>query len=530
MKSIYKGYEFRAAIENLAHKVNEVLFPRKPLRGVHWTDEITTAAINTRGEIYLADIRDDATVPHVVLEQYAGFVIHELLHRKYTDFNVNTGVPYIRALHNAIEDIWIERKGIAAKVTGNIESLLGALAKDMGDKALAAVTDWSNPAQYPFVLAMHGRTYAPNMPTAAGLAAIFDQACAKIDACNNSLDTLHLAQWVFDQLAAVEDAPQKPQNTPTSEDQGEGEGEGAGDNNKPADGSSDKSGDGDEDGVGKAKAPSLDTEPVEVEPTNQAPDEAGGSGSYSEGVRVIDSADALRIDPDKRFTQRPAVPAKLRYEVKRLFENSGSDEFNLKRKTGALNVHALPSFATGSVDLFKRRQEVEGIDSAVIILLDVSGSMFDDTGNKDAQRMTAAIQTTQALLDTLNKAGVKTAVLTFGSYTSIIKGFDMPSIKAMPLLERIKDGGSTNDYFAIRYAHKLLLQRPEQRKVVFAITDGDGNRRRAKAQVQSGERLGITTIGVGIQHDVSGVYPKHVNIQQIHDLGSASFKQIKLAA
>ena len=530
MKSIYKGYEFRAAIENLAHKVNGVLFPNRALRGVTWTDEVTTAAINQSGDIYLADIRDDATVPHIVLEQYAGFVIHELLHRKYTDFSFNAGVPYVRALHNAIEDIWIERKGIAAKVTGNIEALLGALAQDMGNKALAAVTDWSNPAQYPFVLAMHGRTYAPNMPTAAGLADIFDQACAKIDACQSSEDTLRLAYWVFDQLAAIEDAPQKPQNTPTKGDQGEGEGEGAGDSDKPADGSSDKAGAGDEEGAGKAKAPTIQTEPVEVEPTNQAPDELGGSGSYSEGHRIIDSEQALRVSPDKRFTQRPAVPAKLRYEVKRLFENSGSEEFQLKRKAGALNVHALPTFATGSVDLFKRRQEVEGIDSAVVILLDVSGSMFDDTGNKDAQRMIAAIQTTQALLETLNKAGVKTAVLTFGSFTSVIKGFDMPSIKAVPLLERIKDGGSTNDYFAIRYAHKLLLQRPEQRKVVFAITDGDGNRRKAKAQVQSGERLGITTIGVGIQHDVSGVYPKHVNIQQIKDLGSASFKQIKLAA
>jgi cobalamin biosynthesis protein CobT len=501
---------------------------------VTWTDEVTTAAINQSGDIYLADIRDDATVPHVVLEQYAGFVIHELLHRKYTDFSFNSHVPYIRALHNAVEDIWIERKGIAAKVTGNIESLLGALAQDMGNKALAAVTDWSNPAQYPFVLAMHGRTYAPNMPTAAGLAAIFDQACAKIDACRSSADTLAIAEWVFDQLTSIEDAPQKPQNAPTSGEEGEGEGEGAGDSNKPADGSSNKAGDengaGDEDGVGKAKAPTVQTEPVEVEPTNQAPDEAGGSGSYSENARITQAEDYLRITADKRFTQRPAIPAKLRYEVKRLFENSGSDEFNLKRKTGALNVHALPSFATGSVDLFKRRQEVEGIDSAVIILLDVSGSMFDDHNNKNAERMIAAIQTTQALLETLNKAGVKTAVLTFGSYTTVIKGFDMPALKAVPLLERIKDGGSTNDYFAIRYAHKLLLQRPEQRKVVFSITDGDGHRRKAKAQVQSGERLGITTIGVGIQHDVSGVYPKHVNIQNVADLGSASFKQIKLAA
>ena len=528
MKSQYKGYEFRAAIENLANKVNSVLFPNSPLRGVTWTDQITTAAINQSGDIYLSNIRDDATVSHAVLEQYSGFVIHELLHRKYTDFNYNSYLPYIKSLHNAIEDIWIERKGIAAQITGNIEGLLAALAQDMGNKALAAVTDWTNPAQYPFVLAMHGRTYAPNMPTAAGLAAIFDKACAQIDDCTSSADTLRLAEWVFSQLAAIDNAPQKPQNTPTSPSNDEGEGDGAGKANGPAKGASDK--DGDEDGIGKAKAPTADTDPVEVEPTNQAPDEAGGSGTYSENSRVVDSDHALRTNPDARFTTRPAIPAKLRYEVKRLFENSGSDEFQLKRKAGALNVQALPSFAAGSVDVFKRRMETEGVDSAVAILLDVSGSMFDDRGNPDAQRMTAAIQTAHALLDTLTKAGVKTTVLTFGSYVSVIKPFDMPALKALPLLERIKDGGSTNDYAAIRYAHKLLLQRSEQRKVVFVLTDGDGHRRAAKAQVQSGERLGITTIGVGIQHNVAGVYPKHINIEQVADLGTASFKQIKLAA
>lgn len=524
MKSQYKGFEFRAAIENLANKVNSVLFPNNPLRGVTWTDQITTAAINQSGDIFLSDIRDDATVSHAVLEQYSGFVIHELLHRKYTDFSFTSHVPYIKSLHNAIEDIWIERKGIAAQITGNIEGLLAALAQDMGNKALAAVTDWTNPAQYPFVLAMHGRTYAPNMPTAAGLAAIFDQACAQIDDCTSSADTLRLAEWVFNQLTAIEDAPKKPKNTPTSPSNDEGEGEGAGEGKGSSEDASD------EDGIGKAKAPAADTEPVEVEPTTQAPDEAGGSGTYSEKSRVVESGYTLRVSPDKRFTTRPAIPAKLRYEVKRLFENSGSDEFQLKRKAGALNVHALPSFATGSVDLFKRRMEVEGVDSAVAILLDVSGSMFDDHNNKDAQRMIAAIQTAHALLDTLAKAGVKTTLLTFGSHVSVIKPFDMPTIKALPLLERIKDGGSTNDYAAIRYAHKLLLQRNEQRKVVFVLTDGDGHRRAAKAQVQSGERLGITTIGVGIQHNVAGVYPKHVNIEQIADLGTASFKQIKLAA
>ena len=82
----------------------------------------------------------------------------------------------------------------------------------------------------------------------------------------------------------------------------------------------------------------------------------------------------------------------------------------------------------------------------------------------------------------------------------------------------------------MRYAHKLLLNRPEQRKIAFVITDGEGNSPFVRAQIKTGERLGITTIGVGIELDVSRVYPQSVNVKDAADLGAVSFKQIKLAA
>jgi predicted transcriptional regulator len=74
------------------------------------------------------------------------------------------------------------------------------------------------------------------------------------------------------------------------------------------------------------------------------------------------------------------------------------------------------------------------------------------------------------------------------------------------------------------------MKRHEERKVMFVITDGDGHKAAAKHQAQVGERLGITTIGVGIQYNVSDVYSNNVHVKTIADLGSASFKQIKLAA
>jgi Mg-chelatase subunit ChlD len=544
MKAFYKGYEVRKAVQTLGYKVCAYLKLRQVKIG--WNSGIQTACINAKGAIWLADIADDAVVSRAVFEDYCGYVVHELLHRKYTDFSVRGDTPYLARLHNAVEDVWIERNAVKVKLTGNIEALLANLINNMIDKAFEAKVDWANPLQYPFVFAAYGRHYAKRVPLAQGLKPIFDKASLMIDDCVSSTHTLQVAKWIMDQLKSLDDEQGEGEGEGSETDQdgqeegenGEGEGQGQGESESPSDGDADGEGsgegDGDEDGegVGKASAPDEQSDPVEVEPTNKAPDECGGSGSYCEqsGTCSADDHASLNNRPDPRFTIPSTVPAKLRYEVKRLFENSGLSEFQRNRKAGSINVHALPTVAMGSDRLFKRRQETEGIDSAVIIVLDVSGSMFQDWGNPDAERMSAAIQTTAALLDTLNRAGVATCVLTYGDSTAILKPWDMNVKRANELLPRIETGGGSNDYFAIRYGHGLLMQRSEQRKVMFVVTDGDGHRSYAREQAKVGERLGITTIGVGIQHDVSGVYTNNVHVKTIADLGSASFKQIKLAA
>jgi hypothetical protein len=548
MKTHYKGYELRAGVESLGYKVCTYLNLRQVW--IAWSDGVQTACINQRGMVRLADVADDKVVTRAVFEDYCGYVVHELLHRKYTDFSVRGDTPYLARLHNAVEDVWIERMAVKNKLTGNIEALLANLINNMIDKAFEAKVDWANPLQYPFVFAAYGRRYAKRVPLAQGLKPIFDKASLMVDDCKSSYDTLGVAKWIMDQLQSLDDEQSEGQGDGSESDQdgqeegengegkgkGQGEGESASEGDGEGSGDADGAGDGGEEGegegVGKASAPDADSEPVEVEPTNQAPEDAAGSGSYCEGAGVC-NADAHanpRNQPDPRFTILPTVPAKLRYEVKRLFDNSGLTEFQRNRKAGSINVHALPSVAMGGERLFKRRQETEGIDSAVVIVLDVSGSMFEDYQNNNAERMTAAIQTTSALLDTLHRAGVATCVLTYGDSTAVLKPWSMSHKKANDLMTRIQTGGGSNDYFAIRYGHGLLMQRREERKVMFVITDGDGHRRYAREQVKVGERLGITTIGVGIQHNVSGVFENNVHVATIADLGSASFKQIKLAA
>jgi len=527
----YQGFQFRRAVEEATLKISKTLGLGKVR--IFWTGAITTAGIDGGGDLYLADVDDDARLNDADLYKYMGFVVHELCHRAYTDFDVfaRTNSDYLRSLHNAVEDAFIEHKAIDNKVTGNVTALLSDLIDRMVAESLATVSDWSNPAQYPFALAVYLRKHASvKVPLAQGLESIFADAALELDVVGEfatTVDTQAIAQRVFNRLNAL--APkQKPngkpkagdkgagkgQDGPTGNDQQDGEGEGAGKADKAA-----------QEDVGKASAPAANCQPMEVEP--QQNDKANRYGGHTY------SRDAFLCKADYHVQRSPwadtaiTVPAKLRYNLKTLFDNSGLEEFQRNRKSGAVNVHALTK--VGQTDrLFKRRLEVDGIDTAVVIVLDVSGSMFDDDVNRGRARV--AVQATVALLDTLNKAQVACSVLTFGSNASVLKDWTCPTVKAIAKLGRLDAGGSTNDYFAVRYAHEMLLARTEERKIAFVITDGEGHAELTRAQVDTGTRLGITTIGLGIKHRVGHIYPQSVSVSVLSDLGNATFKQIKLAA
>jgi Mg-chelatase subunit ChlD len=538
------GIQFRGAVEKAAYKIAADL---NLVIGLMWKAGISTAAIDSTGVIYLSNVADDAVVTETLVWKYAGFILHELLHRKYTDFSHRDGRQYVDALHNAIEDAWIESRAIDNKLTGNCEKLLSVLVTDMVNDSLVQVKDWADPAQYPFALAVYCRDHAPNTPLADGLEPIFSEAKRRIGGCLTSAHTLDVAKWVFDQLQRLP-KPDQNKGKDQRKDQGEGQGEGKGNApQSPAEApKSSDSAEGEGKGAPTNKTPakpveSAATKARQVEPMLDGDNNGGAQGTYSTKYDVCSAGRHIGYNTrDISF----AANARLRYDVKKLFENSANDEWQHNRRAGSLNVLALPK--VGNSDrLFKRRLETEGVDSAVVILLDVSGSMFTARKLRDQNNCTVlddnggivtycfmdhAVKACAALLDTLSRAGVKVAIHTFGSDTAVFKPFDMPTPKAMQQLTRICAGGGTNDYSALRFAHEALHYRPEERKAVFVITDGIGDVDSTKAQVKAGEALNISTVGIGIAHDVAHIYPKSIRIDNATDLANASFKQIKLAA
>ena len=291
MKSKYFGYEFRSAVETAIHKMASDL----SLGGVevHWTTSITTAGINRHGNIYLCNVRDDATLTRADLMRYVGFAVHELLHRKYTDFNAVSQIDYVDQLCNALEDARIEHLAIDNGLTGNVTEVLTVLIERMVDEALMTVQDWADPAQYPFALAVYTRKHAKTkVPLALGLAPIFDEAVIRLDACTDSMHVLKLAQWVFDQLSVMTPPkpPVNPSEPPTRPSDDEGKGKDTPEGDKPPN-------DGQKP-TGPAKRPTKNTKAREVEPENKAPENAGGGGYYRTGGQA---KDGHHVSQRKRF-------------------------------------------------------------------------------------------------------------------------------------------------------------------------------------------------------------------------------------
>jgi len=296
-KAKYFGWEFKSALTTAIYKIAADLGLERVY--VTFKDEIPTAAIDRHGQIYITNIADDAVLTRFDLERFVGYAFHELLHRKFTNFSAidSSKVHYLVHLHNGLEDAYIENRAIAEKLTGNAEPLLRNLIDNMAREGLAEVTDWAHPAQYPFALAVYARKHATvKVPVAEGLQPIFAEAVRRLNACDNSWQTLDVATWVFDKLTQIQPPNINPNPEPTK---GKDKGDNPTDGDTPTDGDEDGTGSpsddptgGDQEGgaptppTNPAKPPISRGQPVEarkVEPDTKAPEGAETGGTYWTG-------------------------------------------------------------------------------------------------------------------------------------------------------------------------------------------------------------------------------------------------------
>lgn len=237
-------------------------------------------------------------------------------------------------------------------------------------------------------------------------------------------------------------------------------------------------------------------------------------------------------------------------------------------KSGRLHSSSLYKLHTGDTRVFRRKEEVRTKNTAVLLLVDCSGSM------NYRDRIVKASDAAYALCSSLERVGVKTQVVGFttsGDYelaseakkevegilhkTPTFKGgFDrveplvMPIYKtfderltpaceqriaAIPFLELRNNA----DGECVEIAANMLRARQEERKILVVLSDGSpamanvivgggssrGGEKRAEVHLKNvvadTEASGIEVLGIGIEtYEVEAFYPKSIVLDDVSEL------------
>ncbi len=275
--------------------------------------------------------------------------------------------------------------------------------------------------------------------------------------------------------------------------------------------------------------------------------------------------DRLRGYLDKQLSNLQGVVARLANRLQRrlMAQQNRSWEFDLEE--GLLDPARLQRIIIDPMHplSFKWEKDTQFRDTVVTLLLDNSGSMR-------GRPITVAATCADILARTLERCGVKVEILGFTTRAwkggqsrehwltagkpanpgrlndlrhIIYKSADAPWRRARKNLGLMMREGLLKENIdgeALDWAHKRLLARPEQRKILMMISDGapvddstlsvnPGNylERHLRWVIEEIEtRSPVELIAIGIGHDVTRYYRRAVTIVDAEELGGAMTEKL----
>jgi len=275
--------------------------------------------------------------------------------------------------------------------------------------------------------------------------------------------------------------------------------------------------------------------------------------------------DRLRSYLDKQLAHLQGVVARLANRLQRrlMAQQNRSWEFDLEE--GLLDPARLSRIVIDPMHplSFKREKDTNFRDTVVTLLLDNSGSMR-------GRPITVAATCADILARTLERCGVKVEILGFTTRAwkggqsreawlaagkppnpgrlndlrhIIYKSADAPWRRARKNLGLMMREGLLKENIdgeALDWAHRRLLARTEQRKILMMISDGApvddstlsvnaGNylERHLRWVIEEIEtRSPVELIAIGIGHDVTRYYRRAVTIVDAEELGGAMTEKL----
>jgi cobaltochelatase CobT len=281
---------------------------------------------------------------------------------------------------------------------------------------------------------------------------------------------------------------------------------------------------------------------------------------HAEDLCEPEELERLRAYLDKQLLNLSSIVARLANRLQRrlMAQQNRSWEFDLEE--GMLDPARLSRVITDPQQplSFKRERDMDFRDTVVTLLLDNSGSMR-------GRPITVAATCADILARTLERCGVKVEILGFTTRAwkggqsreawlqagkpaapgrlndlrhIVYKPADAPWRRARKNLGLMMREGLLKENIdgeALDWAHKRLLGRSEQRRILMMISDGapvddstlsvnPGNylERHLRGIIEEIEtRSPIELIAIGIGHDVTRYYRRAVTIVDAEELGGA---------
>ena len=222
-------------------------------------------------------------------------------------------------------------------------------------------------------------------------------------------------------------------------------------------------------------------------------------GGFSAHEALVTShPEAFRLLDDGLQDIRQHIRNGVVRSVSKLIEAKRLSESYFQNSGNRISSSRLANLASGNFNVFERTDEAEGIDTAVMLVSDFSGSMFQDGYIRDPEQgISQKFATyTNALVmevgDVLARNEIPFAVTNFGTSVADFKTFSTPWKKVQAMIPCVSDMGTTATAEALHHALNALHSRAERKRVVVLVTDGSPNSGQATiAQMIEARHAGI---------------------------------------
>jgi len=483
------------------------------------------------------------------------FVDHESGHIRHTDFSVLKGAnldPVTFNLFNCLEDWRVEKKlsGIFPGCRRNLNWLIRRFFVEQAqpragdDSPALAVLDY-------VLLTVRAWDVDEVTPARQNAASIMEQHSPGL---KEALDAILVKVYIHcpDTAAAVEYARQivlcirqwePPQPTATSEGTNKN---GQGDMPQPTKEDTDSNTQIDKQfepvGIAEtAQPPSASRalplkalfhaeaqdlpqqlgEIMAIELTNNSVEAAGDALT----VAVEGTRHAAPLPAEQKLQALQASIA-LRTRLQGFLQAQTQRRCSIGRR-GTLHANSLHRLQVGNARVFQKTTEQQGLNTAVHILLDVSGSMAGAPINL-ANRACFAVTTALSRI-----RGVNPAVTAFPAATATNSVFPiMRHGQAVPDMFDLRASGGTPLAGALWWVLQTMLPLKEQRKMILVITDGmPDNPLAANNALGVTQKLGFEVYGLGIRDEhITHLLPHNSRVvNDLPDLVPAMFAMLQVA-